>query len=161
MAAIFHEICHLAMLFFFGGTIESVGIGAGGTEIVATLNGKQRELIAILGGPAGSFLLLGFRHIFPKLAICACIQGAFNLLPILPLDGGRIVQCVFLYYWPEKTLYLQQLMKAISAAVLLIVGVIGTVVLKLGCWPILGGVFLFLKVVLRKIPCKDSQFRVQ
>ena len=155
VAAAFHEICHMGIIYVTGGTIESINIGIGGTEIVALLNGKRKELLAILSGPAGSFLLMGLCNIFPKLSICACVQGLFNLLPILPLDGGRSMQCIFSYYWPDKIDFLQNLMVIISAAVFVAMAIIGAFALKLGFWPIAGCVLLLLKVVLRKIPCKE------
>ena len=95
VAAAFHEICHMGIIYVTGGTIEAINIGIGGTEIVAVLNGKRKELLAILSGPAGSFLLMGLCHIFPKLSIVLhtftyyflynMYKNNFTFIKILPL----------------------------------------------------------------------------
>jgi len=161
LAAIFHEICHLAAILFCDGAIESIVVGLGGTEIIACLNGKRKEFIAILSGPLGSFLLVGLCHTFPKLAICAFIQGLFNLLPILPLDGGRMAQCILLCFWPEKIRQLQKITEGIAVTGTLILLIAACLILKLSLLSVVSCVFLFLKVVFRKTPCKEHQIRVQ
>ena len=51
-----------------------------------------REAICALAGPLGSFSLLLISEYFPEAAVCGLIQGAYNLIPIFPLDGGRVVR---------------------------------------------------------------------
>ena len=64
----------------------------------ASLSGFRRELLAVLAGPAGSLLLLSLYRVLPRVAVCAAVQGFYNLLPIEPLDGGRALR-LCLEHW--------------------------------------------------------------
>ena len=93
VAAVFHELCHFLAIRLSGGAVLSVKIGAGGMEMETLPMTAGRELVCALAGPLGSFLLALLYPIFPLLAFCALVQGCFNLLPIVPLDGGRALRC--------------------------------------------------------------------
>lgn len=160
-AAAIHELCHMAAIRLLGGQILGVCIGIGGTVIDSRIPGKREELVCTLAGPAGSLLLLCLCHSFPKLAICAGIQGLFNLLPVYPLDGGRALTCALellcprqadrLLLWAETALYL----------LLAILGAVGTFLFSLGFFPFFGAVLLIIKAILRKRPCKQREIGVQ
>ncbi len=53
-----------------------------------------KSVICILSGPMGSLLLFLFVRWIPRIAFCGLLQGIYNLLPIYPLDGGRVVRCM-------------------------------------------------------------------
>lgn len=91
-----HELGHVAAAFFCGGRVERLSLTAVGAELSfsyrAPLSYWQDSLVA-LAGPAvnlaagGLFWALG-RHLPAALSLGI---GAFNLLPIQPLDGGRVM----------------------------------------------------------------------
>ena len=92
VAAIFHEICHALAVQLLGGRILAMTLGGGGMVMeVAGLDTKG-ECLCALAGPVGSLILVVLP--FPTLAFCGLCQGLFNLLPIMPLDGGRILGCI-------------------------------------------------------------------
>lgn len=161
LAAVFHELCHIGMIRLLGGRIFSVDIRIGGAVIEAELPGEKAELLSAMAGPVGSFLLLSMCRIFPKLAIAACIQGLFNLIPLYPLDGGRILKCSLNLLCPA---YAERIRKGIEVLVHFLVGMLsvgGCVLYSQGAFPILFAALVIRKPILRKIPCKRRQIRVQ
>ena len=114
-AAYFHELCHICAILLCGAYVRSFEIGASGAKIQTSPLSEFQELLCAAAGPLGSFFLLIFAARIPRIAFCGLIQGLYNLIPIYPLDGGRIFHCIGRR----------------------------------------------LRTVIRKIPCKDAQQRVQ
>lgn len=160
-AAIFHELCHFAAIYVLGGKVRGIRVCAGGAVMVSDIPGEREELISAIAGPAGSFLLLGLCHIFPKLAICACIQGVFNLIPIYPMDGGRIFSCILHLICPSRADRIMQWTEFFLYIVVLLLAAAGMFLFSMGIFPLLTATLLIIKAILRKRPCKRSQIRVQ
>lgn len=92
-AAILHELGHFACLYALGGHAEELELNGAGAKIEMVLNGGYRaDILTSASGPLANLLCA---------CLCGCfrwemsagahlILGLFNLLPILPLDGGRI-----------------------------------------------------------------------
>ena len=93
-AALVHELSHVLAVLLMGGRIESMMISERGAVMDVSPMTSGRKLICILAGPAGSLGLMAVCRYFPKTALCGLMQGAYNLLPIYPLDGGQAVRCV-------------------------------------------------------------------
>ena len=91
VAAGFHELCHIWAVRALGGRVEGAAFTAGGAVLDISGLSSGAEALAAAAGPLGSFLLLLLVRICPALALCAFVQGCFNLLPVYPLDGGRIL----------------------------------------------------------------------
>lgn len=155
LAAFFHECCHWTAVCLLGGTVRQIRIGPSGVllHLLPMTNGK--ELICAAAGPAGSFFLLIFCRWYPELALCGLIQGAFNLLPIYPLDGGRVLRCIFSVFFPDRA-------EALSFRV----GILICLFLEIGflIWRFWLAFILFaalIKICIRKIPCKEGKLAVQ
>lgn len=95
-AAMLHELCHLGVLSLFSVPVLGIRVSPFGAVIRSGYMTSGQELLCSAAGPAGSFILLLTWKVFPLLAICGLIQGIFNLLPLYPMDGGRIIRALTL-----------------------------------------------------------------
>ena len=100
-AVTIHELCHIVMLKLIRIPIYRIEVNFSGAEIHTGPLLPWQELLCAAAGPAGSFLCLLFVHFAPVLALCGLIQGIYNLLPILPLDGGRMLRSTCLCFFPQ------------------------------------------------------------
>lgn len=160
-SALFHEMCHILALRLSGSRIKRVRIGSGGAEIEAEFVSREQELLCAMAGPAGSLLLLIFYKVFPRLALCGAVQGFFNLLPIYPMDGGRILGCILGIFLPQREEYVRELAEKLVCSMLLLLTAVVSLKYSLGILPITVMILFLLKAFLRKIPCKHRQIRVQ
>lgn len=92
-AAALHEMGHLAALRMLGAGITGFRLGLCGAVLETDSTGLSYggELLAVLAGPAVNLvcaLALG-RLGWDTAAGAHLMLGAFNLLPVRPLDGGR------------------------------------------------------------------------
>ena len=131
LAAALHEGGHLLALQSFGAGEGRLLLGPAGLEWRQTgrrLLSYPQELAVLLAGPAANvlfaFLLarLAREALWPEgyfFAGTQVVLGAFNLLPILPLDGGRVLET--LLAWLTEPFFADRVAGAVSlaAAVLL------------------------------------------
>ena len=116
-AALVHELCHILAVRIFGGRIRRIRICVTGCGIECDELLPVHGTISILAGPMGSLSLLALRRYLPQIAVCGLIQGLFNLLPVLPLDGGRLLRQILYRCLPAKA---DAILRGIRYAVLLL-----------------------------------------
>lgn len=101
IAAFFHELGHLLAMLFFGAFPTRLRLGASGFRIDYSGGiSPLQEMLTALAGPALGLIFSFFCALTGSLLerdfllLCAglgFLLNAFNLLPILPLDGGRLM----------------------------------------------------------------------
>lgn len=90
-----HEAGHLLAMRCFGLCPKRICIGAGGAVICTHFPTKHAECVIAMAGPTVNALLFGvFWRIWPQLSLVSALLLCYNLLPVYPLDGGRILRCL-------------------------------------------------------------------
>ena len=140
MCIALHELGHIVALCFFGNTPDEIVFGIFGIRIQQNkyMLSELRQIIVVLCGPLVNIVLFVVfflaNIIFQKqflLVACATnlVMGVFNLLPVLPLDGGRILLTLLSFFFEEETVRI--IMRVVCIILLLAL--------------IIAGVFLVLK----------------
>ena len=108
-AILAHELGHLAAMMISGAEVRRVRIGAAGPviEFAGELTGRQEMGITAAGPLAGAaFAMLCFwmgTPYFCYVGLISMLATAFNLLPVYPMDGGRLAFLLLCGAMPEKT----------------------------------------------------------
>jgi len=106
LIVLWHEMGHLAAALRFGWTVKEIKLLPFGGVLEVEEAGivpAREELWVALAGPAQNVVLAGIGYLFGHLGWidqgwsddfvrANALIGLFNLLPVLPLDGGRIMQ---------------------------------------------------------------------
>ena len=146
-----HECSHAAAIYLLGGRISRICIGGRGVTMETTGISGIREIICALAGPIGSILLLTVAPRFPRTAICGFVHGIYNLLPLFPMDGGRILRCIlYSFFKPPIAGKILGWSQYAVIAVILILGAILS--LRFGIMPLLIAFLIFKNNPLAKRP---------
>ncbi len=122
IAVMVHEVFHVLVLHTCGCKICEILIGASGIEIITESLSARQEILSAAAGPIGSFLLLLVARYSPVIAVCGFVQGAYNLLPLHPLDGGRVCRIVLRKFFSDRLAdYVMDIIK-ILIYILMLVG---------------------------------------
>ncbi len=145
-AAAFHELCHWLAIRLCSGQWEGVKVYSFAAHLPLPEMSRGREILCALAGPMGGLSLLLLARWMPRLALCAALQSAYNLLPIYPLDGGRALQSGLLLLLPPPIAAAVcrglELLCKIGICLLALYGCFG---LHLGIFPLLLAALLLVR----------------
>lgn len=130
-----HELGHVIAARGFGVTVRSIQMLPFGGVAVMEDTGyltAGREMIISLAGPLQNVLLIGISWILHLLGLwdgpflfyfieANLLIALFNLLPILPLDGGKIVQSLCSIVLPYHATLLWSLRISLMFSVLVLI----------------------------------------
>ena len=101
-AAVLHELAHIAAIRAAGGQIIRVRLGFGDAQIDFTPLPARLESLCALAGPGlNALCAAALLHRLPVFACVSAILAAFNLLPLWPLDGGRVLLLLLSLHFAE------------------------------------------------------------
>lgn len=153
-AAVIHEFFHYLAIRVTGNRVPELSVTLRGAVMQTTPLSDRDELLCALAGPLGSLLLFFCYPWIPRIAICAGVQAVFNLLPLYPLDGGRIFRILVHRFFPVHAGSVCQWTEWIWMAILFLSGLYFSVSFHLGSGPIFLSVFLVFKAFLEKFLAK-------
>ena len=166
---LFHEMAHALAakklgipvkkisLFFFGG-------GAHLNDDFFRFYRPKAEFLMTIAGPLSSLLLAGIFYalslvrgkplepVFSWLFVLSVLVATFNMLPLFPLDGGRIFRSVLC----ALKVSLARATK-IAAAVSTVLGVL-LVIISFGLFGIFSGIWISIVVFLLIIPATGAEY---
>ena len=146
VAAVFHELCHLVAIRVRTGRRSGLRLHAFAAHMPMPEMSRGREAICALAGPIGGLCLVMLSRTCPRVAVCATLQSAYNLLPVYPLDGGRALQCLLVMrFTPPKAMRIGVVVAFISKAGIVLVALYGCFILKLGLFPLLLALLLLMR----------------
>ncbi len=154
LAAVIHELGHYGAVLLCKGQVRNVKMGIFHSEMEITALTDWQELFCIIAGPLFGGLLLFLSPWMPLVAVCAWIQTLYNILPIYPLDGGRLLRCMarMLHVNNNRVRAIEGVAIVLLAVLLIVLG------LSLGRSAFLLGCVLLSKAFSGKIPCKHRQY---
>lgn len=157
-----HELFHLFAALLLGVRVKSVIVMPFGITLRLQdgyIRQPYKEVLVCLAGPFANVLMLMavqlLRELFPwaeqSLFFFAGLNWAMlllNLLPVLPLDGGRVLKALLTHSWGFVNAFnLLRRLTRVFAVILFVMGGILLVVTRLNVTLLLIGGFLFFHIL--------------
>lgn len=156
VAASIHELGHLAAIRAFGAHLEFVSVGGTGARIHTEPMDGREEFFCAAAGPAASLLQVLLCRLFPKLALCGLVQGMFNLIPVHPMDGGRMLHCALRRFCPRWAEGIFHIVQCLLLGIFLVLTLMAAIDANEGIVPFFVCVMVLSRVAISKIPCKSA-----
>lgn len=99
LACAAHELGHIAAIRLTGGRVSSLTANATGAVIARSASrSRTAEIVCAASGPIAGLIYAAFASgLGSDMLLSAGLSlalSAYNALPALPLDGGRILECI-------------------------------------------------------------------
>ena len=147
VAGAYHELWHYLAICYLSGQSNGLRLNAFAARLPLPEMSRGKELLCALAGPVGGLSLVLFARWMPRLAICAVMQSAYNLLPIYPLDGGRALQNgLLMAFKPPVSRRICKIVERICKTMILLAAIYGCLWLRLGLFPLWMVALLLLRL---------------
>ena len=147
LALALHEAAHLTALALFRRPVLGLTLSAGGAKIETEALTLRQEALSAAAGPLVNLLsgALTLRCV-PAFSAVSLGLAAVNLLPLYPLDGGRILRAALLSRLPpERTEQILRLAVWLTCSMLMVGACWLTVWRQAGLWPIFAALVLLCR----------------
>ena len=146
LAVLVHELFHYVAILILKYNISYVCFSLTGVYMGTGDMTTAHELVVSFAGPMGSVLLVLFSKYMPMVSVCALLQSVYNLIPVYPFDGGRILRNLIILILRNKNVdRVVVLVEKVVLSVLVVVSVSITVKYSLGLFPFVLLIPIFLK----------------
>lgn len=149
-AAAVHELFHYLAIRITGNRVYRLSLTHYGAVMQTTPLSDLEELFCAFSGPIGSLLLFFCYPWIPRISICAGVQGIFNLLPLYPLDGGRIFRILVHRFFPLYGTTICKWTEIGLIAAIMLSGICFSAFLRLGFGPIFLSALLLFRALAEK-----------
>lgn len=133
-----HEMGHALVIARFGGTPRVLLYPGGGLTSGDRSRTQGRRILVSLAGPGAGFvfagLVLALARLHPPQGMQASVYrdlmwvnvswGLFNLVPMLPLDGGNAFQSLIALRWPARARVVAEVVSAACCAALVVAALV-------------------------------------
>ena len=163
-----HELAHIVMMLACGGQVRRLTLRFADLQIAASGLGYRQELLSALAGPLVNLICgAAFCMQRPSFAAYSLMLGIYNLLPVWPLDGGRMIRCALLAALGSATATVVEssfeitkysLFNSLASVLIVIVIILGVVLLligvfltffrKSGLWPLGTAAYLTVRLLM-------------
>lgn len=147
LALALHEAAHLTALALFRRPVLGLTLSAGGAKIETEALTLRQEALSAAAGPLVNLLsgALTLRCV-PAFSAVSLGLAAVNLLPLYPLDGGRILRAALLSRLPpERAERILRLAVWLTCSTLMVGACWLTVWRQAGLWPIFAALVLLCR----------------
>lgn len=148
LGVLVHEAGHFMVLRLCGIPVTGISLGLCGAVMDTGCMSYRQEFLCAAAGPAASVLLgLPVLPFASMLGLISLGLAAVNLLPLYPLDGGRMLHAFLMLLLPQKRA--ERVLHTITVAVCLLLMVAAcwvTVCLQAGIWPIFAALVLLWRI---------------
>lgn len=148
LAAVLHEASHLAVMRLSRVPVSEIVIRPSGVTIRAVFPKSGLEAFSTAAGPLANLLLaLIFRAPYPRFCLANAALLAYNLLPIYPLDGGRLLRLLLVrVFGPTRGERFSQFVSAAAILAVVIIFIESTFRGSLDLLPLLFALFFLCKL---------------
>lgn len=147
LALMLHELGHLAVLAYFHRPVRTIALGAGGAKIETEELSYRQEALSAAAGPAINLVSAGMTlRSCPAFALVSLALAAVNLLPLYPMDGGRILRASLLSRLPpERAGRILRTCVFLTCTTLMVGACWLTAMHQAGLWPIFAALVLLCR----------------